>query len=291
MNIQTATPVEIDTVLADLYGKDFYLRLESQRLTEWAHDAAGDRIGWSNKTYRLSHTEAWDKVAEIASTDKTYVGKNAQDLLAKRDANRAARGANATEQAPLHAEYMRRGGWTRGFLVTDGHLHRSMNCSTCFPTTQFAWLPEVSGKDEIEIVEMAGERACTVCYPAAPTMRSFQKASVFFTEEERARDAARDERAAAKAVRDAKRIAAALTPDGSEFTVEYPGFREGATSREHFKTERAAVIWATDALAWSNPERKANAVRSIAEAVAAKNGRTVEDVMAEFEKKAAKKRG
>jgi hypothetical protein len=40
---------------------------------------------------------------------------------------------------PLHEEFVRRGGWTRAFLVTNtgGHVHRTMDCRTCFPTTQF----------------------------------------------------------------------------------------------------------------------------------------------------------
>lgn len=45
-----------------------------------------------------------------------------------------------------------------------------MSCSTCFPTTQFGWVTEFSGKDEAEIVAAAGEGACTVCYPSAPVL-------------------------------------------------------------------------------------------------------------------------
>lgn len=50
------------------------------------------------------------------------------------------------EVATLNAQY---NGWSRFFLVQNngGHIHSSMNCSTCFPSTMFAWLPTVSGKN------------------------------------------------------------------------------------------------------------------------------------------------
>lgn len=64
------------------------------------------------------------------------------------------------------------GGWARFFLVTNsnGHVHRERNCSTCFPTTRYAWLVELAGADEAEMVATYGSDACTVCFPSAPTL-------------------------------------------------------------------------------------------------------------------------
>lgn len=61
-------------------------------------------------------------------------------------------------------------GWSRFFLVqnTGGHIHSSMNCSTCYPTTQFGWLVELAGLTEAEAVAEYGEILCSVCYPSAP---------------------------------------------------------------------------------------------------------------------------
>ena len=72
--------------------------------------------------------------------------------------------------APFTEEFNRRGGWTRFFMVSNngGHLHKNMLCSTCRPTTAFGWMPEFSGQDEAGVVNMAGEDACTVCFPTAP---------------------------------------------------------------------------------------------------------------------------
>ena len=61
-------------------------------------------------------------------------------------------------------------GWSRFFLVTSskGHIHSSMNCSTCNWQTTFGWLPDVSGLDEEAAVEAHGALLCTVCFPSAP---------------------------------------------------------------------------------------------------------------------------
>lgn len=61
-------------------------------------------------------------------------------------------------------------GWSRFFLVTssNGHVHSSMHCSTCRPTTTYGWLPELSGSTEAEAVADLGSNLCSVCFPTAP---------------------------------------------------------------------------------------------------------------------------
>jgi hypothetical protein len=108
----------------------------------------------------------------------------------------------------LDEEWVRRGRWTRAFLVgnTNGHVHSSMHCSTCYDTTEFIWLTEYSDHAEDEIVSDAGERACTVCYPTAP-VDVLSRATKIFSPTEKAAQQAREERAAAKA----ERLAAMIT--------------------------------------------------------------------------------
>lgn len=72
--------------------------------------------------------------------------------------------------APLQAIYAANL-WTRFILVPAGHLHRGTGCSTLRWNTERYALPEYSGADETEIVGLAGERACTVCFPSAPVDR------------------------------------------------------------------------------------------------------------------------
>jgi hypothetical protein len=71
------------------------------------------------------------------------------------------------------------GGWTRFFLVknNNGHIHRTMNCQTCFVTTQFGWLTDLSGLTEKEAVDAYGPLLCTVCFPSAPVEWTIGKKS------------------------------------------------------------------------------------------------------------------
>ena len=79
-----------------------------------------------------------------------------------------ARELRAEVEPPFQAEWERRGGWTRAYVVPAGHIHRTTACHTLYPTTIIRWLPDQSGWDEEKIVEAAGAMACTVCYPTAP---------------------------------------------------------------------------------------------------------------------------
>ena len=60
--------------------------------------------------------------------------------------------------------------WSRFFIVQNvgGHIHSTMSCSTCYPTTDFGWLPDLSGLTEADAVEEWGEILCTICFPDAP---------------------------------------------------------------------------------------------------------------------------
>lgn len=138
------------------------------------------------------------------------------------------------QRGHLQGTYSRARGWSRFYLVQDGHLHRSTDCSTCYPTTQFYWLTELSGLSDAEIVERAGERACAVCFPDAP-VETLRRKSVLFTPDEIAKrdaqNAKEDKRAAAQA-------ATVTVPDLWEHS-----FMDRTKRREvTFKTERGAAL-------------------------------------------------
>ncbi len=194
----------------------------------------------------------------------------------------------------------RKYGWNRAFLVTNagGHVHKDMNCSTCYPTTEFNWLPEYSGADEIDIVNDAGSRACTVCYPTAPT-DVLKRPTKIFSEDEKKKQVERDERARVKAEKDKKRIANAPTKDGSALTVVVgvvQSWRDGKMHerRETFNTERAAMMWATDA--YGSPydtgfdTHEQAAVIQIATSIAEKRGVSRDEVLREIQAKGNAKR-
>ena len=130
--------------------------------------------------------------------------------------------------------------WTRAFLVSNsnGHVHSSMDCKTCFNTTRYNWLVQYSNDDENTIVEDAGQDACTICYPSAPA-EVLNRPSRIVTADKIAKAQAKVERDEKKAQRIAKEKANAPTASG-----EFLTYQEGKWKRV-IKTERSAIIeWA-----------------------------------------------
>jgi hypothetical protein len=107
------------------------------------------------------------------------------------------------EIGPLVALYARRQ-WSRFFLVTNGngHVHSSTACTTCFPTTSYQWLTGLSGATEAEMVVEWGERACTVCFPSAPTNPDYRRPARIDREAKAARQQEQEARQAARAAKD-----------------------------------------------------------------------------------------
>ena len=143
--------------------------------------------------------------------------------------------------------------WTRAFLVinSNGHVHSSMDCNTCFPTTRYQWLIQYSNDDEKTIVEDAGQDACTICYPSAPA-EVLNRPSRIVTADKIAKAQAKAEREAKKAERIAKEKANAPTASG-----EFLYFKDGRYTQV-IKTERTAVSEWLNNQYWilnsSNPE-------------------------------------
>lgn len=106
-------------------------------------------------------------------------------------------------------------GWNRAFLAvtnSGGHVHNSTSCSTLHKgefLTRLSWMTNYSDLSEAEIVEAAGERACTICYPTAP-VESLNRPTQMFSEDEITAKAAREAREQAKRERDAAKAAKLL---------------------------------------------------------------------------------
>lgn len=329
MDLNTAPPVEFDTALAAKYDELGTALVAADRAWSTVTHHAKEFTGRTSYRDKMTHDEvtaaADEAQALAAQPDPGYddnavwrrwygAGKVAKAVATYTAAHAVVVGIRETI-GEFNAAFTARGGWTRAYLVTNanGHVHKSMDCSTCFeprydqygaykPGTQYAWLPELSDHDEAEIIAAAGSDACTVCYPNAPV--DAPPRSVF-TADERTAAQKRQDAAAAKDKRRQDRIAKGLTADGSEFQVTYnemgsqyvqradgttvlePALR---TRRESFKTERAAVQWVVQYKAWGRYENeKGPAFQQVIEAVAAKHGRTVEDVTAEIDAKVAAK--
>lgn len=184
MDITTATPTEIDTLLADLYSRDNAARAVLDRSRREIYRALGNRITNIRVRIVLSDEDLEGFRTRIAE-DKNFGYRHGHALKSFDQATETI-AALALEEAPLHAEYSRRP-WSRFFIVPGGHIHSSMHCSTCNrngKATQFGWLPDLSGQTEEEAVAAHGAKLCTTCYPLAPV------AWTNFYEEEAARKAA-----------------------------------------------------------------------------------------------------
>jgi hypothetical protein len=200
----------------------------------------------------------------------------------------------ATQIAPLDATFEMHK-WNRAFLVqnNNGHVHARMSCSTCLPTTEFAWLVDYAAATETEIVEAAGEEACTVCYPSAPA-DVLNRPSTIVTADKIAKAAAKAERDAKKAEKIAKRP----TVDGSELIVAELWM---VRQNKELKTERAAELWYSEAGENLTKEYHTNkwgiegcakvrdGMDRVAGALAAKRGVSLEIVLADLNKKVAKR--
>lgn len=231
-DLTTQTPVEIDTVLAEIYGRLYVQRAKAHQALETLDSYAKAVVRNAEHAVKGASTR-WMALSYITQSDVEKAAARLTEEQAKADAIYA-------ETLPFRAEFTRRGGWTRAYLVdnTNGHVHNSTNCSTCFPTTVFGWLPEYSGHDEAEVVADAGEQACTVCFPTAPCVG---KSKI----ELPAKRAARIEREAAKAERHAKKVAKALFADDIDKTIKVNSLDCIGTiaSAKSFLTNGAEYNW------------------------------------------------
>jgi hypothetical protein len=208
MSVTKEFAVKIDTELSSWYNKrwDLISKLESaedtKKFYEKHYPNRVDEIEKAIEKIAVIKSEIYGVNVEISKLNKIY------------------------DQDP----------WTRAFLVlaSNGHVHSSMDCSTCFPTTRYNWLIQYSNDDENTIVEDAGQDACTICYPSAPA-EVLNRPSRIVTADKVAKAQAKAERDAKKAEKIAKEKANAPTKSG-----EFLYFKDGKYT-EVIKTERSAV--------------------------------------------------
>jgi hypothetical protein len=289
MDLTTATPVEIDTLIADHYGKLAgidALQARAQRTIDFI-----DEIEPGSYNSNVPDYSPQRRAAMAAEVDK--LGAEVLRIWAE-------------DIAPLTQEFRRRGGWTRYYLVDNasGHVHKDKHCSSCFLTTKYAWLIEQSGLSAEELVELAGMQACTVCFPWAPVDVLRRKSQLESPE----RKAARLEREAKKAAAAAKKAAKAITtPEGNPlkvFTGHYPErevVRNGRVVKVHpahdaydtLETLHSARGWLADYYYYNkggaHPRYRPETLQDVARAVAAKEGKDVETVLAEAKLRASKR--
>lgn len=181
MSNHIALALSTDTALADLYnqatarrdriasyfgslfrmaGADFYYR-GRQRVTDMTRPEAEAKC----RAIAAEHGPDASDYTLLGSWNLGQLRRSLEGL----DATRAELVRIEAEMAPLEAVFAEHR-WSRFFLVTSsaGHIHSSMSCSTCRPTTAYGWLPSLSGKSEADAVAEHGPALCSTCFASAP---------------------------------------------------------------------------------------------------------------------------
>lgn len=149
----------IDTKIMEAMIAEGDAELALHRSISILHSIVHDRKDREGK-YGMSLQECLEKAKGFGYAQKEI------------EAHHAAKAALPKAREATAAAEEKYQGWSRFFLVTNanGHIHKSMSCSTCVPgKTRFAWLPQLSGLEQKDAVEDQGERLCTVCFPDAPS--------------------------------------------------------------------------------------------------------------------------
>lgn len=285
------TPVEVDSVLSDLSNKKWFIYSDIHKYEGWRDRC---ELSKDKSQKRLDALSDDDPSRRRWEYDIEDAQKNIDRYQDKIDAEWVKIDALNEEMATYEEEYNRRP-WTRAFVCQ--HIHKSQHCHTLHESSRVYWLPDQSGRTEEEIVDDAGELACTVCYPSAP-VDTLRRPTRIETPEARAKREAREEREAKAAAKSAKAAAAGISnPDGSELREpSWNGYRGSVV-----KTERAAQMWAVDAeMRLSSQSRSAmnnkeymdhlkEGLKTFTEALAHKREQTYEEVRDDIKKKAAAK--
>jgi len=166
--------------------------------------------------------------ADLLKTKALYKG-----VSSELDANDDAQ-AEVSERLSALTNVYTTYNWTRAYIVPGGHVHKYYRCQTLWDTTVRIILPECSGLDEAEIVELAGDRACTICYPSAP-VEVLKRPSRLFTRDELVAEKERQEKLAKRAAKEAAKLTVTYTEGGSET----------------FGTTRSARLRAVDSFWWA----------------------------------------
>jgi hypothetical protein len=268
----------IDTQLADLYAQTATVRT--------ALDSAVNALAYDLGHRGTIRPALAELLVQVEGNDDPRILR----VIAGIERHQAALAAIREQQAPLEAIFDARQ-WSRFFLVTNtnGHIHSSLNCSTCRWDTQFAWLPNLSGLTEQDAVEEWGGILCSVCFPSAPVEHTSGENKKTAAE----RDASRAERQVKQAAKAAKAI---LRPDGSVLKGKWGIIKTEVTARRELVDALAEVSRWNEGNLLDHPNHdrvvaeNTETADRIIEALAAKTGEDADTLKAEAITKAAKKR-
>lgn len=179
------TPVEIDTE---------YLRQESvkwhnlQRMEQNANSLRYEAFNANRSIWCYGKSDVFGRdTYNVIATGEQVSREELQNAMREQVAiNSYARGyqqryeeasalftAAAAAVDLMHSEWIRRGCWSRYWLVvsSSGHIHRDTECHTCNKgknPTSFALYARLSGLTTADAVAKLGAALCSFCFPEAP---------------------------------------------------------------------------------------------------------------------------
>ena len=287
-------PSEVDNLLADaewaiavhetkILNAKKSISIARKNISQWEPymtDDAKEKLPADNFAY-------WEKrVTEM----KALIVSGKSAIAESQEALKEAYATKNTCDAEFNARP-----WSRFWLVTNtgGHVHRNMNCTTCFPTTRYAFLPDYSGSTDAQLIEAGGSSICSVCFPDAP-VDTWNRAGTIEAPDKKA---AREERERAKEEREAKKAAKAIaSPDGTTLRL---GGKWGETITTESRAQSIVVDFLSTELAIeagkysiANKEYRAEKESDselLLVALAHKRNQSKDEVLADLKKKAATK--
>lgn len=142
---------EFTEVLIDRYGVD------PREVDEERNKLTGSYFSAQSQYNQLKrYADNYREIKkEVPETLQERINKAGTDMNQKRSEMDSFNDENPPE-------------WSQYWLVTDGHFHDSLDCSTLQDTTQVGLYAPASGMDPDEAIELAGSRVCTHCTPDAP---------------------------------------------------------------------------------------------------------------------------
>jgi hypothetical protein len=275
--------VTVDERLDELQAARWQQDQNVSRAKDQIRRATGQRYDYRTGDWDGTWEDALETAQTLAIPYRDSITNYNEQVQKLADIN-----TEIAELREVYAEFQ----WTRAYLVinSNGHIHSSTYCSTCFDTTTYEWLTAYSADPEESIVAAAGEMACTICYPSAPADILNQPCTIQ-SKNRAEREAAKAERAEAKAKREAKRIASAPTASGDSIFIP----SRWSERLSEVKTERTAVsAWysAQDDLGSGREDVRKNASwaqKIIEEALAGKRGISEEQVREDLFKRYMKR--
>lgn len=180
-DLTAATPLEIDTKLAELDGEYNKILGRRESVLNALRSIDGQRAGYvgRKRVFTASAEETLNSVAAklAAGTLPAWEVADAERYIDQLVAIANAAEANRAETVPFDAEYDRRP-WQRYFQVLGGKIHSGMWCQggSIRWSTRRGWQPELSGNTVEQAVEKLGHHLCSKCFPQAPVAPKSSKA-------------------------------------------------------------------------------------------------------------------